>query len=118
MSRSLTIYSLASFQVEGSAAVDGRGKSIWDDFAKLPGKTLDGRNGDIATDSYKLWKHDLALLADYGVKAYRFSISWSRVIPSGGRDDPINPQGIRFYSTFIDGLLEHGITPFVVHIPE
>lgn len=54
------------------------------------------------------------MLAKYGVKSYRFSISWSRVIPLGGRDDPINPQGIKFYSDFIDGLIEHGITPFVV----
>jgi beta-glucosidase len=114
----LTIFSLASFQIEGSVAVDGRGKSIWDDFTKIPGKTLDGSNGDVATDSYHLWKQDLALLADYGVKAYRFSISWSRVIPLGGRDDPINPKGIQFYSTFIDGLLAHGITPFVVRIPD
>ena len=113
----LTISFQASFQIEGSAAVDGRGKSIWDDFAKLPGKTLDGRNGDVATDSYRLWKQDLALLAEYGVKAYRFSISWSRVIPLGGRDDPINPRGIQFYSTLIDGLLSHGITPLVVRVP-
>ncbi|KAG6849129.1 hypothetical protein H0H93_011076 [Arthromyces matolae] len=103
----------AAFQIEGSAAVDGRGKSIWDDFSKLPGKTLDGRNGDVATDSYRLWKEDVALLAKYGVKAYRFSISWSRIIPLGGRNDPINPAGIKFYSDLIDALLSHGITPFV-----
>lgn len=106
-------FATASFQIEGSVAVDGRGKSIWDDFAKLPGKTLDGRNGDVATDSYKLWNQDLSLLVTYGVKAYRFSISWPRIIPLGSRDDPINPQGIQFYSSLIDGLLAHGITPFV-----
>ena len=107
-------FGVASFQIEGSVSVDGRGKSIWDEFAKLPGKTKDGRNGDIATESYKLWKQDLALLVDYNVNAYRFSISWPRIIPLGGRDDPINQQGIQFYSTFIDELLAHGITPFVV----
>ncbi|KAG6805512.1 Beta-glucosidase 1B, partial [Arthromyces matolae] len=56
---------------------------------------------------------DVALLAKYGVKAYRFSISWSRIIPLGGRNDPINPAGIKFYSDLIDSLLSHGITPFV-----
>ena len=105
---------VASFQIEGSANVDGRGKSIWDDFAKIPGKTQDGRDGDVATDSYRLWKEDLALLKEYGVKSYRFSLSWSRIIPLGGRDDPVNSQGIEFYSKFIDGLLENGIIPFVV----
>jgi beta-glucosidase len=94
--------------------VDGRGKSIWDDFARTPGKTMDGKNGDVSTDSYKRWKEDIALLASYGVKSYRFSIAWSRIIPLGGRDDPINPKGIEFYSKVIDELLKHGITPFVV----
>jgi hypothetical protein len=108
--------SIASFQVEGSTDVDGRGKSIWDDFSRLPGKTLDGKNGDVATDSYKRWKEDIALLHQYGVKAYRFSISWSRIIPLGGREDPINPEGIRFYSDFIDELIANGIVPFVVSI--
>jgi beta-glucosidase/6-phospho-beta-glucosidase/beta-galactosidase len=104
----------ASFQIEGSANVDGRGKSIWDDFSKQPGKTMDGRDGDVATDSYRLWKEDIALLAQYGVKSYRFSLSWSRIIPLGGRNDPVNPKGIAFYSNFINALLEHGIIPFVV----
>jgi beta-glucosidase len=79
-----------------------------------PGKILDGRNGDVATDSYRLWQQDLDLLAQYGVKSYRLSIAWSRIIPLGGRDDPINPKGIEFYSNFIDGLLKRGITPMVV----
>jgi beta-glucosidase len=96
--------------------VDGRGKSIWDDFSKLPGKTLDGKNGDVATDSYRLWKEDIALLASYGVKSYRFSIAWSRIIPLGGRNDPVNKKGIEFYSNFIDELLRHNIIPFVVSI--
>ncbi|KAG6810236.1 Beta-glucosidase 1B [Tricholoma furcatifolium] len=106
-------FATAAFQIEGSADVGGRGKSIWDDFAKLPGKTLDGRNGDVATDSYRLWKEDIELLASYGVKSYRFSISWSRIIPLGGRGDPINQEGVKFYSDFIDALREKGIVPFV-----
>ncbi|KAF4613289.1 hypothetical protein D9613_010794 [Agrocybe pediades] len=106
-------FATASFQIEGSTDADGRGKSIWDDFSRTPGKTLDGGNGDVATDSYKRWKEDVQLLAEYGVKAYRFSIAWSRIIPLGGRNDPVNPKGIEFYSKFIDALLENGIVPFV-----
>jgi beta-glucosidase len=104
----------ASFQIEGSTDADGRGKSIWDDFSRTPGKTLDGRNGDVATDSYRLWREDVALLKSLGVNCYRFSISWSRIIPLGGRNDPINPAGIQFYSDLIDELLKNGIEPFVV----
>ncbi|KAG1726234.1 glycoside hydrolase superfamily [Suillus lakei] len=74
---------------------------------------MDGRDGDVANDSYRLWKEDFALLAQYGVKSYRFSLFWSRVIPLGGRNDPVNPKGIAFYSNFIDALLENGIIPFV-----
>lgn len=111
--QSLTIYS-ASFQVEGSTDVDGRGPSIWDEFSRTPGKTLDGRNGDVATDSYRLWREDIALLKQYGVKSYRLSISWSRVIPLGGRDDPVNEKGIQFYKDFCDELIKEGIVPFVV----
>lgn len=106
----------ASFQIEGSTDADGRGPSIWDAFSREPGRTSDGRNGDVATDSYRLWKEDIQLLKQYGVQAYRLSISWSRVIPLGGRDDPVNEQGIQFYSNFIDELLANGIIPFVVSI--
>ncbi|KAF8991974.1 beta-glucosidase [Cyathus striatus] len=90
-------FATASFQIEGSTDKDNR----------------DGRNGDVATDSYNRWQQDIDLLAEYGVKAYRFSISWSRIIPDGGRGDAVNLKGIEFYSKFIDGLLEKGITPFV-----
>ena len=108
------LYILASFQIEGSTDVDGRGKSIWDDFSRTPGKTFDGGNGDVATDSYARWEEDIALMKQYGIKAYRFSIAWSRIIPLGGRNDPVNPKGIEFYNKFINGLLANGITPFVV----
>lgn len=109
----LLIAPIASFQIEGSTNTDGRGPSIWDEFSRTPGKTLDGGDGDVATDSYRLWREDVALLKKYGIKAYRFSISWSRVIPLGGRDDPVNELGIKFYSDLIDELLAAGITPFV-----
>ncbi|KAG6827517.1 Beta-glucosidase 1B [Tricholoma furcatifolium] len=108
------MYKSTAFQIEGALDVEGRGKSIWDDFARTPGKIQDGGNGDVSTDSYRRWKQDIDLLADYGVKAYRFSISWPRIIPLGGRGDPINEEGIKFYSSLIDALLEKGITPFVV----
>ncbi|KAF8478828.1 glycoside hydrolase family 1 protein [Gautieria morchelliformis] len=106
-------FATASFQIEGSTDVDGRGPSIWDAFSREPGRILDGGNGDVATDSYRLWRKDVQLMKEYGIKAYRFSISWSRVIPLGGRDDPINELGIRFYSSLIDELLANGIKPFV-----
>lgn len=80
----------------------------------MPGKIRDGSNGDVATDSYRLWKEDVALLKSYNVKAYRFSVSWSRLIPVGGRDDPVNREGVQFYRTLIEELLRSGITPYVV----
>lgn len=91
---------------------------MWDTFSRTPGKTKDGKSGDTATDSYNRWREDIALLKEYGAKAYRFSISWSRVIPLGGRNDPVNQKGIEFYSNVIDALLEAGITPFVVSSPK
>ncbi|KAI0030154.1 beta-glucosidase [Vararia minispora EC-137] len=106
-------FATASFQIEGSTDKDGRGKSIWDDFSRTPGKTRDGGNGDIATDSYARYKEDIALLRQYGVRAYRFSIAWPRIIPLGGRADPVNERGIQWYSDFIDELIKNGITPFV-----
>uniref|UniRef100_A0A0W0F186 beta-glucosidase n=1 Tax=Moniliophthora roreri TaxID=221103 RepID=A0A0W0F186_MONRR len=106
-------YATASYQIEGSSDVDGRGPSIWDTFSHTPGKIVDGTNGDVATDSYQRWKDDVKIVKDYGANAYRFSISWSRIIPLGGKDDPVNPEGIRFYRTLIEELLNNGITPCV-----
>ena len=94
--------------------MDGRGPSIWDTFSHTPGTIKDGTNGDVATDSYARWREDIALLKSYDVNAYRFSISWSRVIPLGGRNDPVNEKGITFYRNLIESLLEEGITPYVV----
>ncbi|KIY67180.1 glycoside hydrolase family 1 protein [Cylindrobasidium torrendii FP15055 ss-10] len=106
-------FATASFQIEGSTNVDGRGPSIWDEFSRTPGKTLDGKDGDHATESYRLWREDIALLKQYGVKSYRFSLSWSRIIPLGGREDPVNEKGIQWYKDFIDELIKNGIIPFV-----
>lgn len=106
-------FATASYQIEGGANEDGRGPSIWDTFCKIPGKIADGTSGDVACDSYHRTQEDIALLKQYGAKAYRFSISWSRVIPLGGRNDPINEKGLQFYSRFIDDLHAAGITPFV-----
>ncbi|ORX36246.1 beta-glucosidase 1A [Kockovaella imperatae] len=100
-------FASASYQIEGATKTDGRGPSVWDEA--LLGK----ENGDDACDSYHKWRDDIELLKKYGATAYRFSISWSRVIPLGGKEDPVNPEGIKYYSSLIDGLLEAGITPFV-----
>jgi len=105
-------FATAAAQVEG-AVKDGKGQSIWDTFAKIPGKVKDGSDPSQAVRSYDLYKEEVQLLKSLGVTAYRFSLSWSRIIPLGGKDDPINEQGIAFYSTLIDELLDNGITPFV-----
>lgn len=104
----------ASYQIEGSFDKGGRAPSIWDTFSKIPGKIRDGSNGDVATDSYHLWREDVALLKAYGVKAYRFSISWSRIIPKGGRKDEVNIEGIAHYRAVLEELIKNGIIPFVV----
>lgn len=104
----------ASYQIEGSPDADGRLPSIWDTFSHTPGKTLNGETGDHATESYKLWKEDIALLKSYGATAYRFSLSWSRIIPEGSRHSAINQAGIDHYRRFCQELLDHGIRPFIV----
>ena len=104
----------AAYQIEGSWDVDGRLPSIWDKFSHTPGKVRNGETGDVATDSYRLWKEDIALLKQYGVKAYRLSISWSRIIPKGGRKDEVNLGGIAHYRFVLDELVKNGITPYVV----
>ncbi|KAI9065611.1 glycoside hydrolase family 1 protein [Trametes sanguinea] len=106
-------YATASYQIEGSPAADGRLPSIWDTFSHTPGKIKDGSTGDVACDSYHRWGEDVALLHFSGAKAYRFSLSWSRIIPKGGRDDPINPAGIEHYIVFIETLLKNHIKPVV-----
>jgi beta-glucosidase len=106
-------FATAAYQVEGAATKDGRGSTIWDVFAKTPGKIVDGSSGDVACDSYHKWKEDIALMKQYGVKSYRFSLAWSRIVPSGSRLDNTNPAGLKFYSDVIDELVRNNITPFV-----
>jgi Glycosyl hydrolase family 1 len=102
----------SAYQIEGATKEDGRGPSVWDVFVQQPGTVLDGATGDIADDHYHLWHHDVNLMADeLGVTAYRFSISWSRILPSGRGE--INPKGIMFYDHLIDALLERNIEPWI-----
>lgn len=95
----------SSYQIEGAAHEDGRGDSIWDTFCRIPGKIADGSSGDVACDSYHVYKADVALLKSLGAKAYRFSVSWSRVIPLGGRNDPVNEKGLQYYVDLVDELM-------------
>ncbi|GKT88078.1 beta-glucosidase A [Colletotrichum tofieldiae] len=106
-------FATASYQIEGAAEKDGRGPSIWDTFCAIPGKIADGSSGVVACDSYNRTGEDIALLKSVGANSYRFSIAWSRIIPVGGRDDPINQAGIDHYVKFVDDLLDAGITPFI-----
>ncbi|GAA2808373.1 GH1 family beta-glucosidase [Nonomuraea dietziae] len=99
----------AAYQIEGAADEDSRGASIWDTFARQPGRTRDGHTGDVACDHYHRWPEDLALMSDLGVNAYRFSLSWPRIQPEGS--GPVNPKGLDFYDRLVDGLCERGITP-------
>jgi 6-phospho-beta-glucosidase len=101
----------AAYQVEGAWNADGKGPSVWDVFTKIPGKTFKGSNGDVAVDHYHRFKEDVALMADLGLKAYRFSVSWPRVYPRGRGE--VNEAGLRFYGTLIDELLSHGIEPIL-----
>ena len=101
----------SSFQIEGAWNEDGKGPSIWDDLThERPGFIEDGGTGDIACDHYHRFREDVALMAQMGIKNYRFSISWPRVLPNGTGE--VNEAGIRFYSELVDCLLEHGIRPF------
>lgn len=101
----------SSFQIEGAWLEGGKGPSIWDAFAHIPGKISDGTTADVSCDHFHRWKEDVAYMADLGLRAYRFSISWPRIQPAGR--GKVNPEGIRFYAELIDALLAHGITPWV-----
>jgi beta-glucosidase len=100
----------ASYQIEGAALEDGRGECIWTRFSHTPGKVKQGDTGDVACDHYHLFKDDVALMKKIGVQAYRFSISWPRVLPHG--EGAINESGLDFYSRLVDELLAQGITPW------
>jgi beta-glucosidase len=101
----------AAYQVEGAARDEGRGPTNWDTFSHTPGKTLNGDTGDVAADHYHRVNSDIALMDDFGMNAYRFSIAWSRIMPSGS--GAINSAGMDHYSREVDSLLERGIEPMV-----
>ena len=99
----------SSFQIEGAPELDGKGPSIWDVFCRQEGTIKDGSNGDIACDHVRLYREDVALMSSLGLQAYRFSISWPRVMPTG--TGAVNEAGLDFYDRLVDELLGAGITP-------
>ena len=99
----------SSYQIEGAAAEGGRGPSIWDTFSHTPGKTYQGETGDVAADHYHRCAEDVALMEELGLNAYRFSIAWSRLMPTGRTG--VNPEGVVFYRELAQRLVAAGITP-------
>ena len=100
----------SAYQIEGAASEDGRGESIWDRFARTPSKIEDGSSGDVACDHYHRYPSDVALMKRLGLRAYRFSVAWPRIVPTGR--GAINASGLDFYSRLVDELLEKGIEPY------
>ena len=101
----------ASYQIEGAWNEDGKGSNIWDDFSHIPGKVDFGATGDTACDHYHRYKEDVQLMKKCGLKAYRFSISWARILPEG--TGTVNEKGIEFYNNLINELIANNITPFI-----
>ncbi|MGB5438400.1 MAG: GH1 family beta-glucosidase [Gammaproteobacteria bacterium] len=101
----------SSYQVEGAAWRDGGGASVWDMLGRQPGRINNGDSGEVACDHYHRYREDVGLMAGIGLQAYRFSVSWPRVLPHGA--GAVNAKGLDFYSRLVDELLEHGITPWL-----
>ena len=101
----------ASFQIEGAWNEDGKSPSIWDVFCEQPGRIEDGSDGTVACDHYHHYKEDVKLMSELGLKAYRFSIAWARVMPDG--TGKVNEKGLEFYSNLVDELLKYNITPYI-----
>ena len=101
----------AAYQIEGAWDAEGKGESIWDVFCRVPGAIETGETGQTACDHYRRWKEDVRLLAELGLNAYRFSVSWPRVLPEG--KGAVNERGLDFYDRLVDALLARGIRPFV-----
>jgi len=99
----------SAYQVEGSPLADGAGPSIWHRFTHTPNLVRDGATGDVACDHYRRFLEDVAVMRDLGTNAYRFSVSWSRIMPTGR--NPVNPAGLDFYERLVDALLANGIEP-------
>lgn len=101
----------AAYQIEGSPLADGAGPSIWHRFVHTPGMVRDGDTGDVACDHYRCWADDVALMRGLGLQAYRFSVSWGRILPDG--TGSVNTAGLDFYERLVDALLENGIEPLL-----
>lgn len=101
----------SSYQIEGTGRDSGKGQNIWDVFTKEPGRVYEGHTGDIACNHYHRFREDVAYMKELGLKGYRFSIDWSRVLPEG--TGKVNEKGIDFYNALIDELLEQGIEPYI-----
>lgn len=101
----------ASFQCEGAWEEDGKGRSIWDDFCHQTDKVKNGDTGDVACDSYHRYREDVALMVEHNIQAYRFSVSWPRIIPDG--DGAINEKGFEFYDKLVDELIAKGNEPLI-----
>ncbi|MDD8053293.1 MAG: GH1 family beta-glucosidase [Thermotogota bacterium] len=101
----------AAYQIEGADSEDGKAPSIWTSFSHQPGRIFNGHTGDVACDHYHRFEEDIALMVELGVNAYRFSISWPRVLPEGRGS--VNQTGMDFYRRLVDRLLENRITPFI-----
>ncbi|OXA44769.1 Myrosinase 1 [Folsomia candida] len=109
-------YATASYQIEGGWNEDGKGVNIWDTWTHLnPSPIDDGSNGDLACDSYHKWREDVRILKEAHAKLYRFSISWTRILPNGTytSDADINPLGVKYYNDLIDALIEAEIEPMI-----
>ncbi len=100
----------SAYQIEGATTIEGRKPSVWDTFSKTRGRTFKGQTGDQACDHYHRYQDDIKLMAALGVKNYRFSISWCRIVPDGR--GAVNEAGVDFYRRLVDCLVEHGITPY------
>lgn len=99
----------SAYQIEGSPLADGAGPSNWHVFAHTPGRTYQGDHGDIACDHYRRWREDVELMTRMGLQAYRFSVAWNRILPTG--TGQVNQAGLDFYDRLVDGLLDAGIQP-------
>src|SRR6266487_4157598 len=101
----------AAYQIEGAASDDGRGPSIWDTFSRTPGRVRNGDTGDRAVDHYHRYEQDVALMAQLGLRAYRFSVAWPRIQPDGR--GPVNQRGLDYYRRLVDCLLDHDVEPWI-----
>ena len=101
----------SAYQIEGAVGEDGRGESIWDRFSHADGRVLNGDTGDRACDHYHRYREDVAIMAELGLDAYRFSVAWPRVLPTG--TGPVNQAGLDFYDRLVDELMTNGIAPHV-----